>query len=197
MGVPNPPEATRKNKRKRNRPGGWREKASAQGCQMRRGGHRCSPCPPSFSAAISYLLRTEGRGARKARSLRGAPCPHPRPLASPPKARAQVVRELGTDAARRCAANAAAGIQRRSPGPPGPHPSAGRGSSALCRGEVTQVALQDPKTPLPLSPARLREPGPSKAAPRVRLCFLFSAPTNGMSCFSTKSKINFLFFLMS
>lgn len=85
----------------------------------------------------------------------GPPCPHLPPLASPqkPRARGRLAQDLAPPiGAQQTLLDA---IHHQSPGPPRPAPA--RGAEELCPGggEVTQVALPDPRTPLPPGPAWL------------------------------------------
>lgn len=135
-------------------------------------GHSFGPSLAPFAAATSVYS-----GLQNTVPARPAlPKKHGPPLlASPPKPKAQVVRAPGTGRraqVRRKRLEKEFGVR---PWPPRWAPA--RGAEEFCpgRGEVTQVALSDPKTPLPLSPARLRfsaSPDQARKHPEVFLLLL-------------------------
>lgn len=133
--------------------------------------------PPS---QLRPLLRAARPGARKADSPRRAPWPHLPPLASSPKRRSRVARALGTGRRAQVCNERLETEFSVSPRPG--WPALARGAEELCpgRGEVTQVALPGPRTPLPLSLPGCGFPRAwtvaKRGTPGFRCCFLFSAP---------------------
>lgn len=172
--------------RKSSGQGGWSERAEAQGRGRRRAAvpGAVPLLPPS---QLRPLLRAARPRARKADSPRTAPCPHLPPLASSPKSRSRVARAMGTG--RRAQVRNERSEKEFRVGPRPGWPALARGAEELCpgRGEVTQVALPGPRTPLPLSPPGYGFPPARPMAKRgttpcARCCCFFSAPALRLPC---------------
>lgn len=150
-----------------------------------RGGPRRGPSLAPFAAATS----TPGCETPRPQSRLSptAPCPHLPPLASSPKSRSCVARAMGTG--RRAQVRNERSEKEFRVGPRPGWPALARGAQELCpgRGEVTQVALPGPRTPLSLSPPGYGFPPARPVAKRgttpcARCCCFFSAPALRLPC---------------
>lgn len=107
--------------------------------------------PSLFCPLSSCDLHSGLRDALRAKPAprKGPPGQHPPPLASPlkPRVRGGLAQDHASPAGAQHMLLEA--IHRQSPGPPRPEPALGTEEFCLGGGEVTQVALPDPRTPLP------------------------------------------------